>query len=55
MNKTGSMFDIKIISWNCNGKLKAAINFAKQYVATYHIIHLSETKHNNFTKFTIPT
>ena len=55
MNTTGSMFDIKIISWNCNGKLKAAINFAKQYVATYHIIHLSETKHNNFTKFTIPT
>ena len=55
MITTGAVLDIKISSWNCNGRLTQAINFIGQFVKSHHIIHLSETKHNNFTQFNIPT
>ena len=44
---------IKILSWNCNGKLKKSLEFLKSY-SQYHVIHLSETKHNSSTNFNIP-
>ena len=46
--------DNNIASWNCNGKLSSCINFISKINTTHHIIHLSETKHNKFTKFLIP-
>ena len=42
------------MSWNCNGKLVAAINHIGQYTSTHEIIHISESKHNSYTSFKIP-
>ena len=45
--------EIKVLSWNCNGKLKQSIEFLQKYLH-FHIIHISETKHNSFTEFKVP-
>ena len=50
---TGLM-EIKILSWNCNGKFRKSITFLNKYTQ-YHIMHLSETKHNSYTNFNVPT
>ena len=51
---TGSIVNISIMSWNCNGKLSEATNFIQQYISSHDVIHLSESKHNLYTKFNIP-
>ena len=43
-----------MVSWNCNGRLKAAISAINKFTPSTDIIHLSETKHNNFTDFNTP-
>ena len=44
-----------MVAWNCNGKLNSAIDTViKKFTSASHIIHLSETKHNNYTKFETP-
>ena len=50
---TGLM-EIKILSWNCNGKFRKLITFLNNYTQ-YHIMHLSETKHNSYTNFNVLT
>ena len=55
MNTTGAVLEVKIISWNCNGRLTKGINFIGQYTKSHHLIHLSETKHNDFTNFNTPS
>ena len=46
--------EIKLLSCNCNGKLDNSITFLNKYTQ-YHIMHLSETKHNSYTTFNVPT
>ena len=46
--------EIKILSWHCNGKFRKSITSLNKYTQ-YHIMHLSETKHNSYTNFNVPT